>query len=337
MVTRIQTVQFKQQRIAKRKKGQNYFLIIAMILCAAVSLNLIANKSAEKLSLSGQIIRVYNVETDTLMELDLETYLVGVVAAEMPASFESEALKAQAVAARTFAQNRMQHTNSKVTALHPKAQITTSPETCQAWIDDAVQKERWGTAYETWREKIVQAVSQTKGEVLCYEGVLIEPVYHASCGGGLTEAAADVWGNARPYLISVACNHPVDKHSNEMITVSLQELTKQLNLPDTVTAGKMYGDTDYMQIVKRTASNRVKEVRIGTKTVRGGELRSALGLKSTLFDWEICGETIVFTTNGYGHGAGMCQHGANYYAEQGYHYRQILQHYYPGTELQTII
>lgn len=336
MTIRIRTLQIKQQ-IVKRRKRRKFLFLAAMILCAAVSMNLIANRTAENLPRSGQMIRVYNVETDTLMELDLETYLVGVVAAEMPASFEPEALKAQAVAARTFAINRMLHPNQKVTALHPKAHITTSPETCQAWIDDAVQKERWGTAYETWREKIVQAVWQTKGEVLCCEGTLIEPVYHASCGGGLTEAAVDVWGNAKPYLVSVACNHPADPHSNETITISLQELIKRLDLPDTVTAGKMYGDTEYMQIAQRTTSNRVKEVRIGTEMIRGGELRSALGLKSTLFDWEIYGETIVFTTNGYGHGAGMCQHGADYYATQGYTYRQILQHYYPGTELKTII
>ena len=333
-MTRIQTVQLKRKQSAKRRIWRRRCLIAAMVICAiTVGLNRVGDNSAQKVPTSGQMIRVYNTAAGTLMELDLEVYLAGVVAAEMPASFEMEALKAQAVAARTFALNRIQHPNGNVTALHPQAQITTSPETCQAWIDDATQKERWGNAYETWRDKIAQAVSMTKGEVLYYKDALIEPVYHASCGGGYTEAAEHVWGNASPYLVSVICSHPTDRHSNETTVLSLQELTEKLGLQGVVAAGSLYGENSYLQILQRTESNRVKEIRIGDKTIRGGELRSALGLKSTLLDWEIRGNDIVFTTNGYGHGVGMCQYGADYYAAQGYDYRQILQHYYPGTTI----
>ena len=338
MVMRIQSVQSKKAGVlAKRRIRRNRSLIVVLLLCAVIGYwDQNGGIAKEEMPISGQIIRVYNVETKTLMQMDLETYLIGVVAAEMPASFELEALKAQAVAARTFAVNRMIHPNSRVTRLNEKAQISTSAETCQAWIDNETQKNRWGDNYEKWHNKVVQAVTETSGEVLFYDGVLIEPVYHASCGGGRTEAAEQVWGTAKPYLVSVACNHPADKHSNEITRFTLQEFAEKLQLQSAIAAGAIYGDNMYMRAIEKTESNRVKQVLIGDTQIRGGALRSALGLKSTLMNWEIAGNQIVFTTSGYGHGAGMCQHGADYYAMQGYDYQQILQHYYPGTNLETV-
>jgi stage II sporulation protein D len=274
---------------------------------------------------SSQMINVYNTETEKLMQLEMETYIAGVVAAEMPASFELDALKAQAVAARTFALKRMNTPNSNVTALYPKAQITTSPATCQAWISDDEQRERWGKDYIKWHQKIIQAVTETAGEVLCYDGVLIDPVYHASCGGGATESAEYVWGNAKPYLVSVPCNHPADQHSGVTMAISQAELMEKLDL-----------QSNAVNVIaeERTPSNRLKTMLVGDNTIRGSELRNALGLKSTLIDWLIIGEQMIVTTNGYGHGAGMCQNGANYYAQLGYNYQQILQHYYRGAVVQ---
>jgi stage II sporulation protein D len=274
---------------------------------------------------SSQMINVYNTETEKLMQLEMETYIAGVVAAEMPASFELDALKAQAVAARTFALKRMNTPNSNVTALYPKAQITTSPATCQAWISDDEQRERWGKDYTKWHQKIIQAVTETAGEVLCYDGVLIDPVYHASCGGGATESAEYVWGNAKPYLVSVPCNHPADQHSGVTMAISQAELMEKLDL-----------QSNAVNVIaeERTPSNRLKTMLVGDNTIRGSELRNALGLKSTLIDWLIIGDQMIVTTNGYGHGAGMCQNGANYYAQRGYNYQQILQHYYRGAVVQ---
>jgi len=335
MIKRIQTVQSRHAyAAAKRRIRRNRSLVLVLLVCAAISyLDRTVNESSLYLPDSDAVIRVYNTETAQLMELNLEEYVAGVVAAEMPASFAPDALKAQAVAARTFAVNRMQHPNSRVTAMHPQAQITSSPETCQAWIDEETQRLRWGSAYTVWHNKIVQAVTETAGEVLYYDGTLIEPVYHASCGGGRTEDAEQVWGVAKPYLTSVECNHPADKHSGETIVFTLQEFADKLQLQGAVPAGVMYGENRYLNLVEKTKSNRVKEVQIGDSIVRGGELRSALGLKSTLMSWNIADDHIIFTTSGYGHGAGMCQHGADYYAGLGYDYRQILQHYYPGTTL----
>jgi stage II sporulation protein D len=274
---------------------------------------------------SSQMINVYNTETEKLMQLEMETYIAGVVAAEMPASFELDALKAQAVAARTFALKRMNVPNSNVKALHSDAQISTSPTTCQAWISDDEQRERWGKDYTKWHQKIIQAVTETAGEVLCYDGVLIDPVYHASCGGGATESAEYVWGNAKPYLVSVPCNHPADQHSGVTMAISQAELMEKLDL-----------QSNAVNVIaeERTPSNRLKTMLVGDNTIRGSELRNALGLKSTLIDWLIIGDQMIVTTNGYGHGAGMCQNGANYYAQLGYNYQQILQHYYRGAVLQ---
>lgn len=332
MVTRIQSPQARRTRY--RKKRRKRLTWAAMILCAIVlygasALFDLLPQPEPELS-SGRMVQVYNIETAQLMTLDLEQYLVGVVAAEMPAGFDVEALKAQAVAARTFTVSRMQNPSPNVTALNAQAQLSTSPETCQAWISEDEQKARWGRQYKTYHRKIVEAVADTAGEVLRYDGALIEPLYHASCGGGRTEDAAEVWGNARPYLVSVACNHPADPHTQTTTTMTLQEMEQRLGVEDAVPASA-FGD--FIQLVASTASDRVKTLRIGSKTFSGSQLRSALQLKSTLISWQIHGDSITFTTNGYGHGVGLCQYGANYYAEQGDSYQQILARYYPGTQL----
>lgn len=279
---------------------------------------------------AGRTVQVYNMETDELMALDLDQYLVGVVAAEMPASFDVEALKAQAVAARTFTVSRMLNPNPNVKALHSLAQLSTSPETCQAWISEDEQKARWGRQYKAYHRKIVQAVADTSGEVLRYNGILIEPLYHASCGGGRTEDAQNVWGNARPYLVSVACNHPNDPHTQTKSSMTLQSMAQKLGLGDAVPAAAA---GDYIQLVSSTGSNRVQQIRIGDRLFTGSELRSALQLKSALISWHVSGAEITFVTNGYGHGVGLCQYGANYYAEQGETYQQILSRYYTGAQL----
>lgn len=331
MVTRIQSP--GRERLRRKRKRRSRLTWLAVVLCGVVlycAAGLAEHLPVPEPALQpGEPVQVYNVDTGQLMTLDSEQYLVGVVAAEMPASFDVEALKAQAVAARTFTVSRMEHPNPKVTALHPQAQLSTSPETCQAWISEEEQRERWGKEYKTYHRKVVQAVAETAGQVLRYDGQLIEPLYHASCGGGRTEDAQEVWGNARPYLVSVACNHPDDPHTQQQTTMTLREMDQKLGVSD-ATAGA-FGD--FMQLVASTASNRVKTMRVGDKLFSGSQLRSALGLKSALISWTIDGDQITFTTNGYGHGVGLCQYGANYYAGQGDSYQKILARYYPGTQL----
>ncbi len=332
MVTRIKSPRSEQMR--RKKKRRNRLSWMAVIVCGvllygAASLVDLLPVPEPELN-SGRTVQVYNMDTGELMALDLEQYLVGVVAAEMPASFDAEALKAQTVAARTFTVSRMLSPNPNVTELHPLAQLSTSPATCQAWISEEEQKQRWGRQYRKYHRKIVQAVADTAGEVLRYDGILIEPLYHASCGGGQTEDAQNVWGNAKPYLTSVACNHNGDPHTQSKTSMSLQSMAQKLGLADAVPA---IAGGEHIQLVSSTPSNRVSEIRVGGKTFTGAQLRDALQLKSSLISWTISGDTITFITNGYGHGVGLCQYGANYYAQQGSDYQQILNRYYPGAQL----
>ncbi len=332
MVTRIKSP--KTEKMRRKKKRRSRMAWLGILVCAValygVSSMMDLLPVPEPELNSGRTVQVYNMETRELMALDVEQYLVGVVAAEMPAGFDEEALKAQAVAARTFTVSRMISPSPKVQELHSLAQLSTSPETCQAWISEEEQKNRWGRNYRRYHRKIVQAVADTAGEVLRYDGILIEPVYHASCGGGSTEAAENVWGSFRPYLSSVACNHADDPHTRTKTSMTLETMAQKLQLPDAVPA---MTSGEYMQLISSTASNRVDKIQIGGKTFTGSQLREALNLKSSLISWQITGEEITFITNGYGHGVGMCQYGADYYAKQGNDYRQILNRYYPGAQL----
>lgn len=280
-----------------------------------------------------QTIAVYNHQTGQIMQLDWTEYLVGVVAAEMPASFELEALKAQAVAARTFAQSRLQSPRAAANAPY---RLTTDPATCQAWISADERQNRWGESFAANERKLRQAVAETEGEVITYQGALIEPLYHASCGGGRTESARDVWGGDRPYLQSVVCAHPADKHTQIQTTLTMAQIDARLGSDlSAIPAG--LGQTKPIVIDRSSASNRVLDVRVGSQHYSGSAVRQALGLKSALFACQINGDQVTFTTNGYGHGVGMCQYGADYYAKEGLDYRAILQHYYTGVEIGKIV
>lgn len=286
-----------------------------------------------ELAQEQQSVAVYNHENGQVMTLGMEDYLVGVVAAEMPANFEMEALKAQAVAARTFAYNRLW---SEAAASDAPYRLSTDPATCQAWISDDEMQSRWGQAYAANREKIVQAVAQTQGEIITYQGKVIEPLYHASCGGGRTESARDVWGSDRPYLQSVICEHPPDKHTQVKTTLSLAELDQKLGSDASVVAASGGSQGSPLAIMASSASDRVLEMRVGSKAYSGSRVRQALGLKSALISFSQTGDEVTFTTNGYGHGVGLCQYGADYYAEQGWDYQAILKHYYTGVSLNRL-
>ena len=247
-----------------------------------------------------------------IIEQNLEEYLCGVLAAEMPANFELEALKAQAVAARSYAVDYL-----------GKNDYIPAGTSAQDWLSTEEQKERWGDNYPANREKIVQAVSETANEVLLWQGVVIEAVYHSSCGGYKTAAAADVWGGYVPYLQSVECPHGEDKHSNKESIFSREEFADLLNAPKK-------GD---IKITAADTSGRVLEIAVGAEKFQGSEVRSALGLASTAFSVQTKGEEVIITTNGSGHGVGMCQYGADYFAKKGWDYQQILAHFYQETEL----
>lgn len=271
------------------------------------------------------------LSTEQVMNIPLEEYLCGVVAAEMPASFNEEAIKAQAVVARTYTLLRILGESNDEE--HPTAHLCADSTHCQAWIDTTEMRKRWGWHYRANYNKIAAAVEATRGEILTYEGELVDPVYHASCGGTGTEDAQEVWGHEVPYLKSVSCNYDPPHRQEPVVTqLSLQDLYSRLGISEQSVPAAAGGSV--LQIQERTASGRVKSVRVGSQVFRGVDLRKELGLRSTDFKVTSTDEEVVFSTQGYGHAVGMCQYGADGLAGSGAKYDQILAHYYKGAKLQ---
>lgn len=281
----------------------------------------------------GEVQVKLQLSNGQVVSMPLEQYITGVVAAEMPASFHVEALKAQAVAARTYTSLRL--TRDSKDEKHPDAHLCADSGHCQAWIDTAEMRKRWGRHFRANYNKIAEAVKETKGQVLTCDGELIDPVYHASCGGRGTEDAREVWGHEVPYLKSVRCTFDPPHRQEPVVTrLSLQEIFACLGISEqSVPAAAASGGA--VEIRQRTASGRVKSVRVGSQVCGGVDLRKELGLRSTDFEVTSAGKEIVFTTRGYGHAVGMCQYGAEGLANRGAKYNQILAHYYQGTKLET--
>lgn len=273
------------------------------------------------------------VAAGTVVSLPLEQYLVGVVAAEMPASFHREALKAQAVAARTYALRRLQGKTADKD--HPEAHLCSNPGHCQAWLTTSEMRARWGLLhFRGYYEKVAAAVKETEGQVLICDGELIDPVYHSSCGGRGTEDARDVWGQEVPYLKRVACTFdPPQRQEPVASRFTMTELLDKLGVKAVPAAA---GAGSLVQIREHTASGRVKKVQVGSSSYRGVELRQDLGLRSTDFTVKNTGNEVVFLTRGYGHAVGMCQYGAEGLAQRRIRYDKILAHYYRGTHLETM-
>lgn len=250
------------------------------------------------------------------LTIELKEYIVGVVGAEMPASFNKEALKAQAVLARTYALKSIK--NNK--------RLTDSSSTQNYKSVDEL-KNMWNTSFNTYYQKIVSAVNETKGIVLTYKGDLIEAVYH-STSNGKTEDAVNVWGNSFPYLVSVESNY--DNTNPSFLKdqfISYAEISNKLSMNINI-------DTNF-EILSKTIGDRVDVIKINDVSYSGVEVRSLLGLRSADFSIIKNENGVIFQTKGYGHGVGMSQYGANGMAKNGYNYSQILSHYYPKTTLKS--
>lgn len=288
--------------------------------------------------IEGDTVRIRLVcheKRGEIIELGLEEYLVGVVAAEMPAAFPPEALKAQAVAARTYAVRRLQAPDPRVKSISLRADLSSDPAINQAWIDDAEMKRRWGASgYAGNKKKITAAVLATRGQVLTYGGALIDPVYHASCGGLGTEDSGDVWKYDIPYLRGVSCFHHPEGDNDAVAVFQLSEVDRLLGTQlAALPAAKLSSGPGGLAVTARTGTGRVKTLSFAGKTISGVELRSKLRLKSTALEWQLEKNVIRFKTKGYGHGVGMCQHGAKAMAAAGKNYEEILKHYYTGVTL----
>ncbi len=250
------------------------------------------------------------------LTLELEEYIVGVVGAEMPASFNKEALKAQAVLARTYA----------LKSIKNNTRLTDSSSTQNYKSVDELRS-MWNASFDTYYQKVLSAVNETNKMVLTYNGDLIEAVYH-STSNGKTEDAVNVWGNSFPYLVSVESNY--DNTNPSFLKdqfISYAEISNKLSMNINI-------DTHF-EILSKTIGDRVEVIKINDVSYSGVEVRSLLGLRSADFSIIKNENGVVFQTKGYGHGVGMSQYGANGMAKNGYNYSQILSHYYPKTTLKS--
>ncbi len=283
------------------------------------------------------MIKVYMAEINQIVSMNLEDYVKGVVAAEMPAEFELEALKAQAVAARTYAVKHMAFFGGSGSVEHPGADVTTDYKNSQAWYNETKLKEKWGVNYGKYWRKISQAVDQTQGLIVTYKGEPINAVFH-STSGERTASAKEVWGFEYPYLQSVACSwDQLSPRYQDTKEIPLSELEARLGTDAGIMAAAQSGNSaDIVSIIEHTDSGRVNKVRVGSKTLTGLEVREKLALRSTNFIVEAAGDKLVFKTRGYGHGVGLCQYGANGQAKEKRDFRQILTYYYTGTAIRNI-
>ena len=257
------------------------------------------------------------------VQMELEEYLVGVLLREIPGSFHDEARKAQAVVARTYA---LRTVNKAVK--HGSQGVCGDPACCQGYVSEADYIAQGGNRETV--EKAKRAVAETEGQVLTYEGALIDATYFA-CSGGKTEDAVAVWGAEIPYLQSVSSpGEEQAEHYTDTVQLSAAAFAQALGLELTGSCASWLGQTTYTQ------GGGVDTMVIGGVSFKGTTLRQKLGLRSTAFTLTAVGDTVTITTKGFGHRVGMSQYGANAMGEAGSTYDQILAHYYTGTLLQNL-
>ena len=267
---------------------------------------------------SNSVIRVYREDTGIIEEVPIEEYVVGVLAGEMPIEFELEALKAQAVAARSYAMIQAERNIKKEYDV-----IDTVMN--QVYLDKNYLTTVWKDSYTDNINKIKMAVLSTKGEYISYNGKVAEALFF-STSPGITENSEEVFSSKVDYLRSV--DSSFDEISPVYITNKTFSLEEFYNLLDLD-----YSDELNIEILKKTSTGRIKNIRINNKEFTGSEICSKLSLKSTYFEIIKEDEKIIVKNKGYGHGVGMSQYGANGMALQGYNYEEILKHYYTGIEI----
>lgn len=278
------------------------------------------------------MIKLLHTASEEIEELPLDEYLYGVVSSEMPASYEIEALKAQATVARTYLIYQIQNNGEK----HQGANICDSYACCQAWISKEERFAKWDEAErETNWEKVIQAVNETAGKIITYEGKPINAFFHSN-SGGITESSVNIWGGIEyPYLKSVETSGE-DAYSqyNSEVSFTKEELVNKIK--ETHSDIQIdWNEENPIQIQEYTSSGRVRTIKFGSISIAGTEARTILGLKSTNFVVSCQEDKIIFTVKGYGHGVGMSQTGADSLAKQGSGYEEIIKHFYTGVEIKS--
>ena len=289
---------------------------ILFIICIILSVVYIMsfNKNETHFSLEDNEIMI-KLKDSTIDEIELEEYITGVVSAEMPASFSLEALKAQAIASRTYAMYKYEKN---------KALSTTSND--QNYITKDQMKEKWGSNYDNYYKKISKAVKATKGLVIKSDGKII-CAYYFSMSNGITENSQSVFKEQLNYITPVESPWEKDLKNYEVTTnISKQDFCTKLNIDCKIIS---------VDNIKRNETNHIEKIGINNKVFKGTEFRKKLSLRSTDFDIEIK-DNIIITTRGYGHDVGMSQYGANELAKQGKTYDEILNYYYNNITIENL-
>ncbi|KAB2953797.1 stage II sporulation protein D [Heliorestis acidaminivorans] len=264
----------------------------------------------------GEPMVTIHVSADEIVTLPMEEYLIGVIAGEISPRNDMEALKAMAVAARTFSWDRMERGIDLCATVH-----------CQVWLSPEQRLERWGDQTAEYTARIASAVDATTGQLITYEGHVIQATYHGSCGGH-TEEAKNVWGWDIPYLQSVAC---IEEPSTREQRFTYDELDSRLGT--SLATMSPHNRTEAISVLATTNTGRAQSIRIGNEEIAGTNFRSILGLSSTNVELDWQDNELLIKTVGNGHAVGMCQTGAALMAQEGHSYQEILQHYYQNTTI----
>ncbi len=273
-------------------------------------------------------IKLLHTDTGVVEELDLDTYLYGVVSSEMPASFDLEALKAQAVVARTYTIYQIKNGGK-----HENANVCDSSLCCQAWISKENRLSRWEeNSREEYWNKIVKAVNETKGKLALYNGEPINALFHSNSGGS-TELSINVWGGDFPYFKTVESSGEENYSSYSSEVQVSKDVLIQKMLEKYSGFEINFEDPECIKILEYTDSGRVKKILVGNTELSGVEARSMFGLKSAKFNFEISDSTINFNVVGYGHGVGLSQCGSDTLAKNGRNYEEIIKYYYKDVEI----
>lgn len=306
-------------------------VIIAVIFATLfIPLIIVSLLSGTNSPPESETVSVYLKSEDRIEEMDIDQYVKCTVAAEMPADFKTEALKAQAVAVRTYLKSRMDAVRGGAFAEeHKGADVCDDFAHCQAYLSEEKRRESWGDAAAANWEKISAAVDGTDGLIMTYGGEPITAVFH-STSSGKTERAADVWGEDIAYLQSAPSEGDMysPKYTSE-VSISLDEFmrTGEDNIEGVDWNNGLYGN------IERSEAGGIKTLDVGGVNISGTELRRIYGLNSTNAEINETDGKIVFSVKGYGHGVGMSQYGADYLAGQGKSCKEILKTYYKGVKI----
>lgn len=268
---------------------------------------------------SNNVIRVKNEQTGEILNVPFEDYIKGVLAGEMPVSFEIEALKAQAVAARSYVLKKVKDNyNNDYDVVNTVSN--------QVYLTDDELRKKWNENFDLYNNRLIDVVNSTKGQYMMYNGDIVEAFFF-STSSGKTENSGEVFMNQLPYLVSVNSKwdeslSPVFSNSYEFSTYDFCSIL-----------GVEYRDIIDIDVTETTSTGRVKKIKINDIEFSGNDVYKKLNLKSTFFEIRQVGSSIIITTKGYGHGVGMSQYGALGMAKEGYTYDEILKYYYKGIEI----